>query len=347
MRATTDVTRGGVGGGRLRHLELLFQYRERILVAQLRADVDKDKTKGGRDGDRDQYTEQTEQRPASEQREDHHGRVELHDAADDERDHQIVLSVTKDRVHHGHGHHVPDLRQTPRRRVAERHQASDRAGGDRTHDRDHLEHAGHDREEENEWDLQNRKADEGRRGHHPDEEHLPAHVAPQQSVDLREQRDDLVPLARRQESPQPLEEPWRVAQQEERRDQEDEELEQKVAKTNDERDSPARDHMADIPDAREVDDEGVQIFQAELIRSLSERVLRVRDERRKRALQIAQLVDCQGNQDPAATDYGGDVRSARIVITKAVETLPSFTPFLEPPRRPVFLDVSRVTGGLR
>src|SRR5947209_3052883 len=47
---------------RMRDLELLFELRERILVAKLRAHVDQDQTKGRRDRNRDEDAEQTVER---------------------------------------------------------------------------------------------------------------------------------------------------------------------------------------------------------------------------------------------------------------------------------------------
>ena len=70
--------------------------------------------------------------------------------------------------------------------MPKRDQASDRAGGDRPHDRDHLEHAGHDGKEQHERYLQDREPDERRRRHDADEKDLTADVAAEQRIHLRE-----------------------------------------------------------------------------------------------------------------------------------------------------------------
>src|SRR2546428_304155 len=108
--------------------------------------------------------------------------------------------------------------------MPKRHQACDGARGDRSNDRDHLEDAGHDRKKKNERDLQDREPDERRRRHHADEEHLTAHIAAEQRVDLREQWNELVALARGKNPAEPLKQTWRVTQKKERRDEEDQEL---------------------------------------------------------------------------------------------------------------------------
>src|SRR6266571_5462731 len=108
--------------------------------------------------------------------------------------------------------------------MPKRDQARDGARGDRPNDRDHLENAGHDREKKDERDLQDRQADERRRRHHADEEHLTANIPAEQRVDLREQRNELVALARGKNAAETLKKAWRVTQKKERRDEEDQEL---------------------------------------------------------------------------------------------------------------------------
>ena len=72
-------------------LELFFELREGVLVAQLCAHVDKHETQRRRDRHRDQNTQQTEERAACQQGEDHNRRMEFHDPPDHERDHEVVL----------------------------------------------------------------------------------------------------------------------------------------------------------------------------------------------------------------------------------------------------------------
>src|SRR5256714_4634149 len=70
-RAPTDRTGRRSGWRRMRHVELLLELRERIFIAQLRANVDEDQAKRRCDGNRDEHAEQTVERAAGEQREDH------------------------------------------------------------------------------------------------------------------------------------------------------------------------------------------------------------------------------------------------------------------------------------
>ena len=75
---------------------------------------------------------------------------------------------------------------------------------DRPHDRDHLEDAGHQCEQQSESHLQDRKAHERHRRHDADEKHLPTDVAADQSIHLREQRDEIIALARGKNPAEPL-----------------------------------------------------------------------------------------------------------------------------------------------
>src|SRR6266550_1019085 len=104
--------------------------------------------------------------------------------------------------------------------MSKRDQTRDSARGDRSDDRNHLEHASHDREEQDKGHLQDREADERRRRHHSDQEHLTTNVSAEKCVHLGEKRNQLVALARRKDPTEPLKETRRIAQQEERRDEE-------------------------------------------------------------------------------------------------------------------------------
>ena len=94
----------------MRDLELLFELRERILVAELCANVDQDQAKGRCDRNRDEDAEETVERASGQQREDHDGGMQLDDPADDQGYDEVVLRVAKNRVHRGDDRHVPDLR---------------------------------------------------------------------------------------------------------------------------------------------------------------------------------------------------------------------------------------------
>src|SRR5919201_1188167 len=188
--------------------------------------------------------------------------------------------------------------------MTERDEARDRACGDRTDDRDHLEDSGEDGEQDRERDLEERQPDEGGRRHHPDEEQLAAHVAPEEGVHVGDERNEFVALAAREDPPDPLEETRGVPQQEERRDEEDEELEQEVPEADDERDRVASDHLAEIGHARERDDHLIEVLEAQLVCCFGQGVLGVDDERRQRPLQLAQLFDDERHKDPSATYYG-------------------------------------------
>ena len=190
--------------------------------------------------------------------------------------------------------------------MPERDEAGDRAGGYRSDNWDHLKDAGHDREEQDERHLQDRQTDKRDRRHHADEKHLTADISPQERIHLTDERDELVPLARGQHSTEPLEEPRRVAQQEERRDQKHQELEEEVTETDYEGHCSPRDHLRQVGDAGEADDKRIEIPESDLISGLGQRVLRVRDQRWKGALQVSDLIDRERHQDPSATNYGSE-----------------------------------------
>ena len=92
--------------GRLGELDL--ELREGILVAELRADVDQDQPQRGRERDREDDAEETEDRAARQQREDDERRVQPHGASDHRGNDQVVLGVTQDRVDRRDD---PDVRQ--------------------------------------------------------------------------------------------------------------------------------------------------------------------------------------------------------------------------------------------
>ena len=188
--------------------------------------------------------------------------------------------------------------------MPERDEARHRAGGDRTHDRDDLEHPRHEAEQERERDLKDRQPDERRRPHHEDEEQLTAHVPAQQRVDLAQERNDLRPLARGYEPADPIEEPRRVAQEEEGRDEEHQELEEEVADTHDDGHGGPRDRLRHVA-ARTgdvVQQQLVEIGETHLVRRLGERALGVRQQARQRALQLSDLVDHHWDEQPPATE---------------------------------------------
>ena len=64
-----------------------------------------------------------------------------------------------------------------------------------------------------------------------------------------------------------------------------------MTQSDDERHRPARDHLRDVGNPREVDDELVEIFESHLIRGLGQSVLRIRHEGREGPLQVADLID--------------------------------------------------------
>src|SRR5438445_8694875 len=72
VRAPAQRARRRCGRGML-DLELVFELRERILVAELCANVDQDQPERRGDGHRDEDAEQTVQRATGQQRKDHDG----------------------------------------------------------------------------------------------------------------------------------------------------------------------------------------------------------------------------------------------------------------------------------
>src|SRR2546427_178210 len=190
--------------------------------------------------------------------------------------------------------------------MPERDQARDGTGGDRPNDRDHFEHTRHDRKQQDERDLQDREADECGGRHHADEEHLTADIATEHRVHLREQRDELVALTRGKNAAEPLKQTRRIAQKEEGRDEKDQELEKETAQSDDEWHRAASDHLREVADPGEVHDQRVEVFESDLISGLGKGVLRVRHEGRQRALEVAKLIKRQRNEQPTATNYGGE-----------------------------------------
>src|SRR2546428_8143011 len=190
--------------------------------------------------------------------------------------------------------------------MPERDEAGDRACGYRSDDRDHLKDAGHESEEQHERHLQDRETNERHRRHHADEEHLTADVSAKERIHLPDERDELVPLASGQHSTEPLEETRRVAQQEERRDEEHKELKKEMAEPHNERHRAPRHHRTQIAGAGEPNDHRIDVCEPDLVGRLGELVLRVRDERRQGALQVPDLIDRERHQKPAATNYGSE-----------------------------------------
>src|SRR5690242_21319589 len=57
-------------------------------------------------------SDEAERGAAGQQREDDEGRMQPDDAPDDQRDHEVVLGVAQDRVHHGDRADVEDRKST-------------------------------------------------------------------------------------------------------------------------------------------------------------------------------------------------------------------------------------------
>src|SRR5438876_4427225 len=142
-------------------------------------------------------------------------------------------------------------------------QARDGTGGDRANYRDHFEHTRHDREQQDERDLEDREADECGGRHHADQEHLTPDIATEQRVHLREQRNELVALTRGKNAAEPLKQTWRVAQKEEGRDEENQELEKEMAEADDEWHRAASHQLREVADSREVHDQRVEVFESD------------------------------------------------------------------------------------
>src|SRR5204863_6320798 len=129
-------------------------------------------------------------------------------------------------------------------------------------------------------------------------------VSAEKCVHLGEERNQLVALARRKNPTEPLKETRRIAQQEERRDEEYEQLEEEVTEADDERHRAAGHHLREIADPGEIHDQSIEILEADLIGRLSECVLRVGHQGRQRPLNVAHLIDRERNEESAGSDYG-------------------------------------------
>jgi hypothetical protein len=77
-----------------------------------------------------------------------------------------------------------------------------------------------------------------------------------------------------------------------------------VTDADDEWHRAASDHLREIADPSEVDDQGIEVLETDLVGGLGESVLRVGDEGRQRALQVAELIEREGDKESAATNYG-------------------------------------------
>ena len=188
--------------------------------------------------------------------------------------------------------------------MTQRDEARDGARGDRPDDRNHLKHPGQERQEQRERQLKDRQADERHSRHHPDEEHLPPDVPAEQGIDLREERNELVALARRKNSAEPLKEARGIPEEEEGGNEEDEKLQEQVPEAHDERDRAARNHLGEVADSSGVGNQRIQVFESDLVGGLGEGVLRVSHERWQRALQLTHLIDRKWDEKSCATNYG-------------------------------------------
>ena len=76
-----------------------------------------------------------------------------------------------------------------------------------------------------------------------------------------------------------------------------------MPEANDEWHRASSDHLREVPDPREaIGHQRIEVLESYLIGRFGESVLSVRDERRECALQLAHLVDGEGDEDPAATN---------------------------------------------